>query len=71
VKLPIIGMGGITTGEDAIEFFLAGSSAVMVGTANFMNPYACISVRYGIENYMKENGIENISDLVGMIKIDD
>jgi len=70
VKVPIIGIGGIASGEDAIEFFLAGSSAIQVGTANFMNPYACVSVRYGIENYMRENGIEDIAELVGAVKID-
>jgi len=69
VDLPIIGMGGIQTAEDAIEFFLAGSTAIMVGTANFNNPYACISVRYGIEAYMKENGIESISELTGAVKL--
>ena len=70
VNLPIIGMGGIATGEDAIEFFLTGSTAIMVGTANFMNPYACLSVRYGIESYMQENGIEDISELTGAVKMD-
>ncbi|MBE7022504.1 MAG: dihydroorotate dehydrogenase [Ruminococcaceae bacterium] len=70
VDLPIIGMGGITSGEDAIEFFLAGSTAVMVGTANFTNPYACLQVRYGIESYMRENGVETLSELTGALKTD-
>ncbi|MDE6208667.1 MAG: dihydroorotate dehydrogenase [Lachnospiraceae bacterium] len=68
VKLPIIGMGGITNGDDAMEFILAGASAVSVGTANFMNPMATIEVLSGIENYMKQHNVEDISDLVGIVK---
>ncbi|MDF9408039.1 dihydroorotate dehydrogenase [Pelotomaculum isophthalicicum JI] len=66
VKLPIIGMGGITTAEDAIEFFLAGATAVAVGTANFINPRATMDVLKGIENYLHENGINEISELTGL-----
>ncbi|MCG9967609.1 dihydroorotate dehydrogenase [Pelotomaculum terephthalicicum JT] len=66
VKLPIIGMGGITTAEDAIEFILAGATAVAVGTANFVNPRATMDVLEGIENYLCENGIENIDELTGL-----
>jgi len=66
VKLPIIGMGGITTAEDAIEFILAGATAVAVGTANFVNPRATMDVLEGIENYLCENGIEDISELTGL-----
>lgn len=65
VKLPIIGMGGITCAEDAIEFILAGASAVAVGTANFVNPRATMDVLEGIENYLVENEIGNINELVG------
>lgn len=68
IKLPIIGMGGITNGDDAMEFILAGASAVSVGTANFMNPMATIEVLSGIENYMKQHNVEDISDLVGIVK---
>ena len=68
VKIPIIGMGGIATAEDAIEFILAGASAVSVGTANFMNPYTTVEVVKGIEAYMKKFGVEYIKDLVGIVK---
>lgn len=68
VKIPIIGMGGIATAEDAIEFILAGASAVSVGTANFMNPYTTVEVVKGIEAYMKKFGVEDIKDLVGIVK---
>ena len=67
-KLPIIGMGGIMTGEDAIEFILAGATAVSVGTANFMNPTATLDVLKGIEDYMKMHNIKDINDLVGIVK---
>lgn len=65
VKIPIIGMGGITTGEDAVEFLLAGASAVMVGTANFIDPAACLKVAQGIEMYMSRMSYNSISDIVG------
>lgn len=68
IPLPIIGIGGITTGEDAIEYILAGATAVGVGTANFINPQAPLNVITGIENYMKENNIEDINDLIGKVK---
>lgn len=65
VKLPIIGMGGIMTAEDALEFILAGAAAVAVGTANFVNPRATMDVLEGIEKYMAEHGVQNINELVG------
>ena len=68
VKIPIIGMGGIATAEDAIEFILAGASAGSGGTANFMNPYTTVEVVKGIEAYMKKFGVEDIKDLVGIVK---
>ena len=68
VNIPIIGMGGITCAEDAIEFILAGASAVSVGTANFMNPYTTVEVVKGIEAYMKRFGVNDIKDLVGIVK---
>jgi len=68
VKLPIIGMGGIATAEDALEFILAGATAVSVGTANFANPYATIDVIEGIEAYMKKYGINDINDLIGAVR---
>lgn len=68
VKLPIIGMGGISTWEDAVEFILAGASAVSVGTANFYNPTATIEIAEGIEKYMKQYGFESISEMTGLVK---
>ena len=68
VKIPIIGMGGISCAEDAIEFLLAGASAVSVGTANFHNPAVTLEVIDGIEAYMKKNGFENVKDMVGIVK---
>ena len=68
VKIPIIGMGGIKSGEDAIEFMLAGASAVAVGTANFNNPYATMDVIAGMEAYMKRMGVTDINELIGKVK---
>lgn len=68
VKLPIIGMGGIMTAEDALEFILAGATAVAVGTANFHNPYATKEVVEGIETYMRKYGIEDIKELIGAVR---
>lgn len=67
VKLPIIGMGGITCAEDALEFIMAGARMVAVGTANFINPAATIEVLEGIEAYMKQNNIEDIQTLIGCV----
>ncbi len=68
VKLPIIGMGGICTGDDAIEFILAGASAVAVGTANFSDPFAAKKVVEGIEAYMDRYQVEDIRDLIGAVR---
>ncbi len=65
VHLPILGMGGIATGEDALEFMLAGASAVAVGTANFVNPRATLDVLSGMESLMIEQGIRDIKDIIG------
>ena len=67
VKIPVIGMGGIATAEDAIEFILAGATAVSVGAMNFVNPYATVEVVEGIENYMRQYGVENLTDLIGAV----
>ncbi len=67
VHLPILGMGGIATGEDALEFILAGASAVAVGTANFVNPRATLDVLSGIESLMIEQGIRDIKDIIGKV----
>lgn len=69
VKIPIIGMGGIMTAEDAIEFLLAGASAVAVGTANFVNPSAAQDVADGIKDYLKERNLTDVKELVGQLKL--
>lgn len=68
VQIPIIGMGGIATGEDAIEFIMAGATAVSVGTANFHDPMASVKVAQGIEEYMKRYGVEDINELRGCVE---
>lgn len=68
VKVPIIGMGGIASAEDAIEMILAGASAVSVGTANFHNPAVTMEIVDGIEKYMKQYGFNSVSDMVGIVK---
>ena len=68
VKVPIIGMGGIATAEDALEFLMAGATAVSVGTANFFNPYATEEVVVGIEDFMQRQKVEDISELIGAVK---
>jgi len=68
VKLPIIGMGGISTPEDAIEFLLAGATMVSVGTANFINPKASILVAEGIKKYLENNGFKDVNEIIGLVK---
>lgn len=68
VKIPVIGMGGIATAEDAIEFMLAGASAIAVGAMNFHDPYTTINVIEGIERYMSEQGISDINEIIGAVK---
>ena len=68
VKIPIVGMGGILTAEDAIEFLMAGATAVSVGAANFINPYATAEIADGIEAFMKEQGIEDINEIIGCVR---
>ena len=68
VKVPIIGMGGISNAEDALEFIMAGASAVAVGTANFRNPYATVEIVDGIQAYMQKYGVEDINELIGCVK---
>jgi len=67
VKIPIIGMGGIATAEDALEFILAGASAVSIGAMNFVNPYATVEVIRGIADYMEQYHVEKIADLTGAV----
>lgn len=68
IKLPIIGMGGVATTEDALEMIMVGANAVAVGTANFHNPYATVEIIKGIEEYMKKNSISDIHELIGCVK---
>ena len=68
VKLPIIGMGGIADWEDALEFIMAGATAVSVGTANFFNPCATVEIVEGIQAFMKEQGVQDIQELIGAVR---
>lgn len=68
VSIPLLGMGGISTGIDAVEFMLAGASAVAVGTANFVNPRATIEVIEGIRRYCEDQGVEDVNELIGALK---
>ena len=67
VKIPVIGMGGIATADDAIEFLLAGASAIAIGAMNFANPYTTIEVIEGIEAYMKKYNIDDINEIIGCV----
>ena len=68
MKVPVIGMGGISTAEDAIEMILAGASAVSVGTANFHNPGVTMEIVDGIAEYMERQGFKSIAEMVGIVK---
>lgn len=68
VSVPILGMGGVTTGTDAVEFMLAGATAVAVGTANFMNPQATVDVIDGIIDYCEEQGVNDVNNLIGALE---
>lgn len=69
VKIPVIGMGGIMTGEDAVEFLLAGASAVAVGTATFSDPFAPVKVIDGIRRYLERKGLSSVKELIGKVRI--
>ncbi len=71
VKIPVIGMGGISSWEDAIEFMLAGASAIMVGTANFVNPLAPIEIVNGIEKYLERHGHTSLNEIIGKLELND
>ena len=66
-NLPIIGMGGISNWEDAVEFMMAGADIVSVGTANFIDPFAPLNIVSGLEEYVKKNNLESISEIVGTV----
>ena len=68
VNIPIIGMGGIASAEDALEFIMAGATMVAVGTANFNDPMTTIKVIEGIQSFMKKNGIKDIAEITGCVK---
>ncbi|MFC2038287.1 dihydroorotate dehydrogenase [Chloroflexota bacterium] len=68
VKIPVVGCGGITTSEDALEFIMAGASAVQVGTASFGNPLALLDILEGLERFVKDEKIDNLSDLIGIAR---
>ena len=68
VKVPVIGMGGIMSAEDAVEFFLAGAQAVSIGTANFVDPRSSVRIAAGIEDYLVKKGLTHISELVGKLQ---
>ncbi|GAH43182.1 unnamed protein product [marine sediment metagenome] len=70
VNLPLIGVGGIMTPEDALEFILAGASAVAIGTANFIDPKTMIKVKEGIKGYLQRNNIREFKDLIGSLNLD-
>jgi dihydroorotate dehydrogenase (NAD+) catalytic subunit len=70
VKIPVVGVGGILSGEDAVEFLIAGATAVQVGTAHFRNPAACIEVMEGMERYLERHAIQDVRDLIGSIQLD-
>jgi dihydroorotate dehydrogenase (NAD+) catalytic subunit len=67
VSIPVIGMGGIRTAEDALEFIMAGAAAVAVGAANFTDPYATVKVIEGIETYMRDNNVNDVKELIGCV----
>jgi dihydroorotate dehydrogenase (NAD+) catalytic subunit len=69
VNIPIVGLGGIMNAKDAIEFMLAGASAIQVGTANFIDPQVTVKIVEGIQDYMQRHQVENVTDLIGAIKI--
>ena len=71
VKIPVVGMGGISTAMDAVEFFLAGAQAVAIGAANFVNPCSMQEVATGLVDYLKSRGLSHVSQLVGQIKLEE
>ena len=69
VKIPVVGMGGITCAEDAIEFLMAGATAVQVGTANFTDPLVCPKIIRGLNDWCDRHGVQNISELTGTLQL--
>ena len=69
VNIPVMGLGGIMNGEDAIEFMIAGASTISIGAGNFVDPTVAVKTIDGIENYMKKNKIEDLKEIIGSIKV--
>ena len=69
VNIPILGMGGIVNGKDAVEFMLAGATAVSIGAGNFIDPYTSVKTIQGIEDYMKKYNIDNVNDIIGKVEM--
>ena len=69
VDVPVVGMGGISNAQDALEFIMAGATAVQVGTANFTNPRACVDVAEGLREYMEQQGVDTLSSIVGAARV--
>jgi dihydroorotate dehydrogenase (NAD+) catalytic subunit len=69
VNVPVVGVGGIMTAKDALEFLIAGAVAVQVGTANFINPHATIDIIEGIEAFLVERNITDVADIIGTLKV--
>jgi len=69
VKVPVIGLGGIMNATDAIEFMLAGATAIQVGTANFIDPAISVKIVDGIDNYLNKNGFSSAKDIIGALEI--
>jgi len=69
VKIPVIGIGGITCAQDALEFLIVGAQAVQVGTANFIDPQAMLAIIDGIEQFLIEEGLSDINDVIGSLKL--
>lgn len=68
VKIPVVGLGGIMTAEDAIEFFMAGSTAIEIGTANFIDPQVTIKVKRGIISWLERHGCKSVQEIIGVVK---
>ena len=69
VNIPILGMGGIINGDDAIEFMLAGATAISIGAGNFMDPFTSINTVKGIENYLEKYKIKDVNDIIGKVEM--
>ena len=68
VKIPIVGLGGISTWQDAVEMLLAGATALQIGTVLFTDPYAPVKITKGLTNYMDKNGVKTLSELTGAMR---